>query len=267
MTTIFQHSFFRWRGQVLGWGISLALLGVFLVQFYDTLAGQQAQYNQLLQGLPPELMAFFGSNQDLFSPSGYLNIEFFSYMPIILGIFAILAGSGLLASDEENGTLDLVLAHPISRAALYWGRFLAYALASLAILAITWLGFVLSEGGTSMGVPWGGLGLPFLSLFSVLMFFGSLAALLSMLLPSRSLAAMLSGALLVASYFITSMANVNSSLEQVSKFSPLTYYQGGDAIQQMNWGWFAGLLGIAFLLTLLGWWRFERRDIRVGGEG
>ncbi len=27
------------------------------------------------------------------------------------------------------------------------------------------------------------------------------------------------------------------------------------------------LLGIALLLALLAWWRFERRDVRVGGEG
>jgi ABC-2 type transport system permease protein len=35
----------------------------------------------------------------------------------------------------------------------------------------------------------------------------------------------------------------------------------------LNVEWLLGLLGVAALFTLLAWWRFERRDIRVGGEG
>ena len=39
------------------------------------------------------------------------------------------------------------------------------------------------------------------------------------------------------------------------------------AIDGLKWGWVAGLLGISVLFAVIAWWRFERRDIRVGGEG
>lgn len=267
MKTIFWYSLGRMRGQILGWGISLGLIGGYLISFYDTLVGQQEMLAEMIKSYPPEMFAFFGDMTQLFTPSGYLNTEFFSYMPIILGIYAVLAGSGLLASDEESGTLDLVLAHPVSRAGIFFGKLAAFLVAQVAIQAITWLGFWLFVPGTTLELTAGELVLPFLSLLSLMVLFGALALMFSMLLPSRSMAAMSSGLLLVASYFITSFSKIDEDLEQLAKFSPMNYYQGGEALAGMEWGWFFGLVACALGLVLLAWWLFERRDIRVVGEG
>ena len=269
MYTIFRNSLARFRGQILGWGLSLAALCLFMTQFYDTIAQQKEQYMKILDAYPKEMMAFFGAGEamDMFTPAGYLNIEFFSYMPIIIGIFAVLAGSGMLAGDEENGTMDLVLAHPVSRTELFVGRALGFLLATVSILALNWIGFLIGIPGSGLNLSALDIGQPFLSLFSVLLLFGALALVLSMLLPSRRMAAMTSGILMVASFFITALANLDSNVEKVSKFSPLNYYQGGLAIDGVKWGWVAGLVGFSLLFVLIAWWRFERRDIRVAGEG
>ncbi|MFQ5854723.1 MAG: ABC transporter permease subunit [Anaerolineae bacterium] len=267
MRTIFRHTLSRHRGQILGWGIALGLLGFYLVLFYDTIAEQQEVIQQLLQSYPPEMLAFFGDIDAVTTPEGYLGVEFFSYMPLILGIFAVLAGSSLLASDEEQGTLDLVLAYPVSRTALFLGRLLGLVVATTAIFAIMWLSFVIATFWSSIGVGWSELVLPFLSLLAVVLLFGTLAILLSMLLPSRRLAAMTAGIVVVASFFLTSLARIDEDLETIAKLSPLNYYQSGDAIQGLNSTWFGGLLAVAALFTLLAWWRFQRRDIRIGGEG
>jgi ABC-2 type transport system permease protein len=78
---------------------------------------------------------------------------------------------------------------------------------------------------------------------------------------------MVSGLLLVASYFVTSLANVIPELEPLAQVSPLTYYQGGEALDGLNLTWIIGLLLPTVLFSILAWWRFQRRDIRVGGEG
>jgi hypothetical protein len=88
-----------------------------------------------------------------------------------------------------------------------------------------------------------------------------------MLLPSRRMASMISGILMVASFFITALAKMDNHLVNLAKISPVNYYQGGLAINDLNWGWAAGLFGISLLFVLIAWWRFEQRDIRVGGEG
>jgi ABC-2 type transport system permease protein len=215
-------------------------------------------------------MAFFGAADaalTMFTPEGFLSFEFFSLMPVVLGIFAVLLGSGLLASDEESGRLDLILAHPVSRSQLFAGRLLAFVTATIIVLALIWLGFLTSMSWSTFEIAPVKLWLPFLSLLAVLLVFSTLALLLSMVLPSRGLAASVSGLLLVASYFVTSLARINENLERIADFSPLDYYQTEQAFNDFNVRWFAGLLLVALLFALAAWWRFQRRDIRVGGEG
>lgn len=269
MFTIFRHSLTRYRGQILGWGISLGLVGAMLVAMYDVMQARQEQYTKLFNSFPKEFMAFFNATDmmTMFTPAGFVNIEFFSYMTIIIGIFAVMSGSGILASDEESGVLDLVLAYPVSRTRMFTQRVLAFIMATIAVLTITWLGFVVVEPGTKMNVTPDRLALPFVSLFAILMIFGTLALLLSMLLPSHGLAGMTSGILMVASFFITALANLNSHLKPIAKLSPMSYYQGGLAMDGLKWGWVVWMLGFSLLFVLIAWWRFERRDIRVAGEG
>ena len=45
-----------------------------------------------------------------YAHQGYMDTYYFSYMTIILGIFAISACANLLVSDEEKGILDLLMA-------------------------------------------------------------------------------------------------------------------------------------------------------------
>jgi len=216
MATVFRYTMKRFRGQIIGWGIGLFLLGLLLVSFFDSFAGQQETLNELLAIYPEELTAFFGDFTNFVTPEGFLGIEFFSYMPLILGIFPILAGSGLLVSDEKSGRLDLILGHPVTRSA---------------------------------------------------MLFGAIAILFSLLLPSRRVAAMTAGLILVVSFFITGFVEIISDLEEAAQFSPLAYYQSTDAMQGLKFDWLAGLLGMAILFILFSWWLFQRREIRVGGEG
>jgi ABC-2 type transport system permease protein len=269
--TVFGYTLRRLRGQILGWGIALGLMAMLVVSIYGVFADQQAQFDQILEAYPPELMAFFGidtATTSMFSPEGFISVEFFSFIaPIALGIFAVLTGSGLLAGDEEKGTLDLILAHPVSRTSLFMGRLLAFVTATVGILAIVWLGFIVAMSRSSMGIGWGAILLPLLSLLAVLLVFSTLALLLSMVLPSRGMAASVAGLVMVASYFITSLAKINEDLETIARFFPLNYYQSGEAIHGLNWQWLGGLLLVAVIFALLAWWRFWRRDIRVGGEG
>jgi ABC-2 type transport system permease protein len=78
---------------------------------------------------------------------------------------------------------------------------------------------------------------------------------------------MITGGLLVANYLTIGLANINESLQEIVEFTPLYYYQGGDAIRGVDATWPGGLAAVAAVFALLAWWRFQRRDIRVGGEG
>lgn len=265
MQAVFRHTLLGFRGSILAWGLGLAALGLFVVPFYDVYLEQEEQMLQLMESYPPEVMAFFGGMADITSPEGFLNGQL-ATLPLILGIFAVLVGSGLLARDEESGRLDLILAHPVSRLALFGGRLAAFVTATLAILTLCWLGFSIPLGGSSLGVNWGQMALPFLSVLAVVLAFGTLALLLSMLLSSRRKAAGTAGGVMVASFFLSGLANMNEDLAFLARVFPYEYFQGGSAIHGLNLVWFGGLLAASAIFSLIAMWRFQHRDIRVGGE-
>jgi ABC-2 type transport system permease protein len=268
MRTIFGHALSGSRGAIIGWGLGLFALGLLIVPIFDIMVDQQEALLQLVKNYPPELFAFFGGFTEFTTPSGFLGMEYFSYMPIILGIYAVIAGSGLLASDEERGTLDLTMAHPLSRTAFFLGRVAALLTTLTAILLIAWIGVALpSSGSEAFDLTWGEVALPFISLLAILVLFASMALFLSMILPSRRAAAMITGLLLVGSYFINGLSTVNEALEPIAAYLPLKYYQGGAALDGLNLTWLGGLVLAAIVLAVLAWWGFQRRDIRVAGEG
>jgi ABC-2 type transport system permease protein len=268
MMTPFRYTLFRLRGQILGWGLGVAALGLLIVPFWDLFMEQQEEFLQMLENYPPEFLAFFGGDATaLMTPQGYLGMYGFALLPPILGIFAVLTGSSLLAGDEEGGQLDLILAHPVGRARLFWGRLLAVIAATLAILVLGWLGFSLLLGGSTIGITWGRMALPFLPLLAQILIYATLALVLSMVLPARRHAATVAGVIMVASYLLSSLARLSPDLGAIAQFLPYDYFQGGDALNGLNWTWLLSLLGASAALGLLAWWRFQRRDIRVAGEG
>jgi ABC-2 type transport system permease protein len=267
MLTIFWQALRRWRWQIVGWGGSLLLVALYLMWLYKPMLEQQAQVKALFDAYGEEMLAFFGGTADIFSAGGYLDFSFFSYIPVAVGILALVLGAGLVAADEEKGTLDLILAHPISRTALFWGRWLALVAVLAGTLLLTWAGFALGQPLAELDASVWQMLLPHMSLLALLMLFGTLALFLSLVLPSRAAAASVTGGLLVASYIVTSLATISDRLAPINNLSPLRYYQGGGAIDGLNWGYFLGIVGVTLALAMLAWRLFLRRDIRVSGEG
>ncbi len=264
----FCYTFKSLRGQTLGWGLGLALYGLMIVSMYDSMAAQQDQLQQMIASYPQEFLAFFGGDANsLITPAGFLGMYAFSMMPVIIGVFAVLVGSGLIVSDEERGRLDLIITHPVGRSAFFFGRALGILAASVAIMLLGWLGFSLMLGSSSLGFSWGQMLVPFLALLAQTLVYVALGLLLSMLLPSRGLAAMLTGVILVTSYFVSSLSFMDERMATLAKLMPYHYFQTVLSFQELNLGWLFALLGAAVLMTLFAWLRFLRRDIRLSGEG
>lgn len=269
MITVFKHSLFRSQGAIWGWGLTLAVIAMVFVPFYDSIAENVEQFQQMLDLYPPELIALFtgGGNFNFTTPEGFLGIEYFSLMPLVIGVFAILAGSGLLAADEERGVLDLVAAQPVSRTALFWGRLLSLIVALMVILLLEYAGVMIGTAYSAMDLDAVETIIPFASLFGYLVFFTGFSLLLSMLLPSRSAASMVSGIFLVASFLLAGLTKFNDTLAAIEPLLPNVYYQNSDWTQGFRGDWFLLLAGTGVLFMLAAWWAFLRRDIRIGGEG
>jgi hypothetical protein len=102
MPTIFHYTLVRFRGQIFGWGLALLVLGFPIIFTYDVVMKEQEKIKEVAGNFAPMFAALGGDLDKIASPSAYLSMRCFAFMPLILGLFAVLAGSGLLAASRSH---------------------------------------------------------------------------------------------------------------------------------------------------------------------
>lgn len=267
--TIASYSLKRSFSIILGWGIPLMLLGIITIPFYDLVAENEKQLRPVLDTLKPLLKSFVGGDEaaQVFTPEGFIALRYFAFLPVVMGIFGSVYGSGLLAADEERGILDFLMAHPISRSQIFWGRLLSFLLSLILIIVFGWFGLWLGVlKAESMNFSPVKLWLPYLSVFAVTWLFACLSFALSMVMPSRSAAAMFSGIIVLAGYIITNLSKAIKGLESWALFSPITYFQS-NAMMGLKLNPLTVLFVSSVIFVAFAWKAFVNRDIRVAGDG
>jgi polyether ionophore transport system permease protein len=95
----------------------------------------------LVAGLPPILQGLAGKPVNVETMGGYVQYKYGTFFPIVLSLWSILALSSTLASEAKRGSLDLVVAAPISRRRIVLeklsGHIFVIAIASVAVFLST----------------------------------------------------------------------------------------------------------------------------------
>ncbi len=268
MIALVRNTLHRLRWHIIGWSLGLSYLGAMIVAVARTVSQMSDLVEQMVASFPEGLIQFFGGLEGFATPPGFVDSKFFSQLPLLLAIFAVAAGSSLLLADEEQGTLDLLLGHPISRSRLYVARVLGLVAASLIVLGSSLLATIIPLFWVEVDLSAYRLALAFLPALVQVLFMASLTVMLSQVLPSRRATAYAAAAYLVGGYFIDGFSHLVEQLEPVARMTPFYWYQSGEVMTaDLKWGWLGGLIAFSLLFLLIGWWRFQRRDIRVSGEG
>ncbi|GMU40731.1 MAG: hypothetical protein AMXMBFR23_15970 [Chloroflexota bacterium] len=261
-STIVRRTLTELRWHIFWYGCGTALYAVFMIllfpSFKETLT--QTQY-------PEEFLQFFGVGSDLSNAAVFLSAEYISFIPLVLMVFALVAGTGALAGEEGRGTLEIVLAQPVPRARLYWAKVLALMLAIAAILAIIiagWVAILLVvdlEGEVTVADAV----LAHVGMFPVIAWFAAAGVFAGAIAPSRGQGAGILAALLIASYLATSLAQVVDRIAWMRWFSPYTYLDGPTLLMTGPVaGHVALLLAGAAVFAVLGLLGFAGREIGAG---
>jgi ABC-2 type transport system permease protein len=121
---------------IFGWG---ALTPLFYTAFSDVIR------DLANSGAFPEELLNFGSGS-FFSLPGTITIGTQHPLPIaMLGIFAIGATATAIAGERQRGTLEVLLARPISRVTVYLSILIGLLLVVAAVLAALIGGFILGS--------------------------------------------------------------------------------------------------------------------------
>ena len=252
-----------WRSLVW-WSLGLIGMAALMIAVYPTVR-DNPDLNKMVQDYPEALKAFiaFGGDVDYVSGAGYLGSELFSFMvPLLLVVVAVGAGARATAGEEERGTLDLLLANPLSRRRLVAEKVAALA-TELGLLALVlWLSLLVGSAIVGMDVSAAHVGAATTAAALLAFAFGAIAVCFGALTGRRGVAIGVAAAGGVAAYLVNSLAALVDFLEPVRKASPFYHYVASDPLRHgLALGNVAFLVVLAIAAAGLAALFFDRRDL------
>jgi ABC-2 type transport system permease protein len=240
---------------IFTWGI---LIPVFYTAFSDTV-------RQLARsGAFPEELLNFGSGS-LFSLPGAVTLGTQHPMALaMLGIFAIGATATAIAGERQRGTLEVLLARPLSRTTVYLSMLAALLIVVGIVLAALLAGFL--TGAATQGViellPLGQMPMVFLNgflLWGAFATFG-LAASVSFDRPGPALG--LSLAYLLLNYFFEILGSLWREAAWTQEFSLFHHFQPAEILDGSLDPLDLVIVGAAFVIPIVyALVVFPRRDL------
>jgi ABC-2 type transport system permease protein len=256
----------RRRGLAWWVGGSFVYL-LFLGSAFPTLAGNAADFEKMLDSYPEALRAMFNivEGVSLSTGPGFLHMELFSLvLPLLLIVFAVGFGARAIAGEEEGGTLDLMLAGPLSRRRWLAEQFAAMTALTCLIGLVSYLAMLLAGAAFDMGLSPAKLAAAMFGVVLIALVFGALALVVGAVTGKRGVAIAVASAAALAAYLVFSLAEIVPWLGTVQKASPWYYYAASaPLLKGIEWA-HAGVLAAAVVaLPVLGAVVFDRRDLAV----
>jgi len=250
----------RRRSLVL-WAIAIVAISAMYIAFYPSMANEDME--SLMAGLPEALRSGMGWDA-IATGAGYLRSTVYGLLaPALLLVFGISQGAGLIAGEEEAGTLELESASPVSRASVVLQRFGALAVSLAFLTGALGAGTLLLAPAFDMGIDPGGIIAATVGLWLLVLAMASVAFGVGAATGSRAAALAAGASLAVASYIANAIAPSVAGGAWLEQVSPFGWYLARDPLV-------AGFdpLGSALLITLtitavgLGLLFHGKRDLR-----
>jgi ABC-2 type transport system permease protein len=202
-------------GSILAWGIGLLLLAAVIVCLFSSVrrSGSLKSLDAIIQGLTPLIRATILDVPSVTDFEGFMSLEFFHYLPLILAIFAIVEGSAAIALEEERRTIDLLMAQPVKRWRVVVEKFAALVVAMYAIAGLSGLGLVAATRFVPVEIPWYRLVLAATNAVPPALVVGALSLLGSCAVRRRRYAAIVGAAFLAASFFLNVLGQIVDPLK------------------------------------------------------
>jgi len=220
-SSVFTKTLRDQRRGLIGWSIGTAATVVLMAAIWPSFS--DIDIDALLAQYPKALLEVFNVTA-MSTGAGYLNAELFSLMlPAIFIIFAVGRGARVLAGEEEDGTLELLVTLPVSRTRILVqkGAALAVDVTALGVVLFgsTWVSSQLFGLDVSVrAAANGALAMTLLGLE-----FGLVALAIGAVTGRRNVAVGASACLAGAAYLVFLAAQLVESLRPLRRLSP--FYQ------------------------------------------
>lgn len=246
------------RVGAISWGATILLWTALVIWIYPTI-DQSFSFEEYVNAMPEQLQAAMGVStpEDLalifqeggFTLAGYLNTEYLSWMPLLLGVYAVVYCGGLVSKEAERGTLDVLLSQPLQRRAFLMTKFAGFATLVLLVTILSYLTIVVGTAFIEGEVDTLNLAaIHAVGLLLVLAIAGySTLASCVFLEPGKSLA--VAGLITAVSYFANIVGVGITGLGWLKNISLFHYYDSLQVIAAGNVNW-TGVVVFTLVLTV-----------------
>ena len=261
------------RVGVVAWSVVLVLWALLVVWIYPSLENTGVNFEEYLNAMPEELRASMGIageaesalifDAGAFTYAGFLNVEYISWLPLLLGIYAVVYCGGLISKEVERGTLDVVLSQPVERTTFLLSKLAGFMTLTLAATAASTLAVLL--GGLTIGEDVSVANVVAVHVVSYLLVaaiagYSTLASCVS-LDPGRSLA--VAGVLTALGYFANVLGSAIGAVGWLKYVSLFYYYDSLQVIAEgeVNWTGIGVYVGVFAVTTAAALAVFRKKDL------
>jgi ABC-2 type transport system permease protein len=272
--SVFGKAFRDSRRTAIALGALFALVFIATAsQIADQFAtvAERVKFAAELQGLPPVFQGMLGEPIGIERLGGFMSWRILNFMPVTLGIWSVVAMSGLLAAELGRGSLDLVASSPISRRKLAFQKVAGYLVALAVSVLILAAGMVVAFAAFSK-LPGDGVGIDAILahlawLYVTILFPGAIAFAVAPLL-GRNQALGVGAVVLFGSFVINGFADSVSAFESVRGISYFAITADHRPLAgRYDWPSIALIAALTVAFFGAGLLAFARRDLLVSVGG
>ncbi|GAB2918700.1 hypothetical protein GCM10027047_15330 [Rhodococcus aerolatus] len=248
------------RRSLLLWAVAVGAVAAVYTSAWSAVGSAKSS---VVDSLPPALVEALNLGS-IGTPGGFLASTVYGLLgPALLLVHAVGRGARLLAGEEEDGTLELVLTAPVSRGQVYRERLAAVWLGSLVLVAVLTAVVLLLSSATGMGVPVGDVLAGSAGLALLVLGVGAVAFAVGAATGRRAVALAGGAAVAVLAYLANALGAV-LGWGWLSAVSPWSWYLGGEPLTRgVDVVGLLRLAVLALVVAAAGRFAVDRRDLRT----
>ncbi len=229
----------------------------------------RAQLVAQMAAMPAVFRGLLGEPINIDTLGGFLSWRAGNFLPVLLGIWSVIALSGTLAGEQAKGSLDLVVATPHARRAIALQKVAGHVTALVVAMLIT--AVIITIAGQAFAVLPGDE-IPFsaalgqVTLYGLLMLAAGALAFAASMLVGRGRAIAFGLVALFGMYLISSYSTLSPTIDALGPISWYAWTEGHRPLAGVtDWPSVAVLAAVTVVLLGIGVASFVRRDL-VGGD-
>jgi ABC-2 type transport system permease protein len=251
------------RTSLILWAVSVAALVAGIAAIYPTVRDNPSLDN-IYGDLSPTLQSLLGGSS-LTSPAGYLNTQLFAFfLPAVLLVFAIGRGAGSIAGEEEERTLDLLLAQPVDRRRLYLEKALAVLIGTVVLTAACIIAVVAVRSPADLTLAYSHLLAACVQMGLLCAALGFAAQAIAAATGRRAIGIAAAAGYTFVSYVIYGLSATVHPLYYVRPLTLWRWYLGGDPLTTgFEVKGVGVLVAVSAVIVAAGVVAFRRRDLHA----